>query len=255
MTTTQQAELIDALRREIVLAICGQDHLACGYPTCGCKATPNRAEAALVIFERSLAAALQSAEAEIEGMKDALVLIRDRAVKSRADWDDGAVIHFIAFCALKDVSSSTPRLTEAEVEKRGIYVASRASVLDRRAVWRRVRADGAPIISTWIDEDGPNDTADLGELWVRIRREVTTAAALILYVEPDDFPLKGAFVEVGMALAAEVPIYIVAPDVTISGRNQRPFGSWIKHPGVAMCETIESALDAIRLAAGKGLGG
>ena len=93
MTPTQREELIDALRREIVLAICGADDLKCGYPVCGCRVTPNRAEAALVIFERSLAAALQAAEAEIEGMKDALVLIRDRAAKSRADWDDGAVIH------------------------------------------------------------------------------------------------------------------------------------------------------------------
>ena len=57
MTPTQRAELTDELRRQVVQAICGEDHLACGYPTCGCKATPNRAEAALVIFERSLAAA------------------------------------------------------------------------------------------------------------------------------------------------------------------------------------------------------
>lgn len=57
MTPTQQAELIDALRREIVLAICGADDLKCGYPVCGCRVTPRRADAALAIFERFLAAA------------------------------------------------------------------------------------------------------------------------------------------------------------------------------------------------------
>lgn len=125
---------------------------------------------------------------------------------------------------------------------RGVYVASRASVLARGEMWRRLRADGAPIISTWIDEDGENDTADLDELWVRINREVTSAAALILYVETDDFPLKGAFVEVGMAIAAGVPIFVVAPGVFISGRNQRPFGSWCRHPSVSFCGTVSEAL-------------
>lgn len=126
--------------------------------------------------------------------------------------------------------------------RRGIYVASRASVLARGEMWRRFRAEGHPIISTWIDEDGPNDTANLDELWVRIRREVVGAERLVLYVEPDDFPLKGAFVEIGMALAANVPIFIVAPGVEISGRNQRPFGSWIKYPSVTMCSDMAGAL-------------
>jgi hypothetical protein len=129
-------------------------------------------------------------------------------------------------------------------DRRGLYVASRASVLARGAMWRDLRAKGAPIISSWIDEDGPNDTADLDELWVRIRREVLSAERLILYVEPDDFPLKGAFVEVGMALAAGVPITIVAPGVEITGRNQRPFGSWIKHPSVSFAPSVQAALGA-----------
>lgn len=113
---------------------------------------------------------------------------------------------------------------------RGVYVASRASVLARGIMWRRLRAEGAPIISTWIDEDGENDTADLDELWVRINREVTSAAALILYVE------------VGMAIAADVPVFVVAPGVEISGRNQRPFGSWCRHPSVSFCDTVSEAL-------------
>lgn len=127
----------------------------------------------------------------------------------------------------------------------GVYVASRASVLERGAMWRRYRDTGAPIISTWIDEDGPNDTADLDELWVRIRREVITAERLILYVESSDFPLKGAFVEIGLALGANVPIFIVAPDVKIKGRNQRPFGSWIKHPLVRFAATVDEALAVV----------
>lgn len=143
----------------------------------------------------------------------------------------------------------TAPLVAGELEERcGVYVASRASVLERGQMWRAVRSGGAPIISTWIDEDGENDTADLDELWVRIRREVTGAERLILYVEPDDFPLKGAFVEIGMALAANVPIFLVAPRVLIEGRNCRPFGSWIKHPSVKFVETVAAALESPLLA-------
>jgi len=136
-------------------------------------------------------------------------------------------------------AASSPGVGKAEGWE--IYVASRASILERGEMWRALRASGVPINSTWIDEDGPKDTRDLAGLWRRIRSEVTRAKGLILYVEPDDFPLKGAFVEIGMALAAGVPIYIVAPGVTIEGRNCRPLGSWIKHPSVLFCETVEQA--------------
>lgn len=45
-----------------------------------------------------------------------------------------------------------------------IYVASRASIPERGAMWRRFRAQGVPITSSWIDEDGEGQTADFREL-------------------------------------------------------------------------------------------
>jgi len=126
--------------------------------------------------------------------------------------------------------------------REGIYVASRASVPARGEMWRSLRAGGAPIISTWIDEDGEGQSHDLGELWERILREVTSAERLILYVEPDDFPLKGAFIEVGMALAAGVPVFVVSPGVALEARSLRPLGSWALHPLVTLCQTMGDAL-------------
>ncbi len=111
-------------------------------------------------------------------------------------------------------------------------------------MWRQYRAAGVPINSTWIDEDGPKASRDLADLWRRILRETTTAKFLVLYAEPDDFPLKGALIEVGMALAANVPIRIVAPGVEIEERNCRPLGSWIKHPLVSFWPTVQEALYA-----------
>ena len=135
-------------------------------------------------------------------------------------------------------------------KSKGVYVASRASVPERAAMWRRLRADGWPIISTWIDEDGPGQTADVGELWTRIAAEVTGAAGLVLYVEPGDFPLKGALIEVGMAIAASVPVVVVAPGVIIEPRSYRPIGSWMAHPLVSASPNV---LVALRRLAGQGV--
>lgn len=126
----------------------------------------------------------------------------------------------------------------------GIYVASRASVPERGAMWRALRAQGAPIVSSWIDEDGEGATDNFGDLWERICREVTGAAALILYAEPSDFPLKGAYIEVGMALAAGVPVYAVLPGVKLEPRSMRPVGSWLMHPLVEVSDSVDTALSA-----------
>lgn len=122
-----------------------------------------------------------------------------------------------------------------------IYVASRASIPERGAMWRAAREQGVPIISTWIDEDGDGATDDFSDLWKRINREVTSATRLVLYAEPGDFPLKGAFIEVGMALAVGVPVCLVLPGVFVEGRSCRPIGSWIRHPEVYRFDTIAEA--------------
>ena len=132
--------------------------------------------------------------------------------------------------------------TAAALLRKEVYVASRASLPERGEMWRALRASGIQVNSTWIDEDGPKASRDLSDLWDRIRREVTSAGRLILYVEPDGFPLKGALIEVGMAMAAQVPIYVVAPGVVLDPRNCRPLGSWVKSPLVRFVPDIASAL-------------
>ena len=127
---------------------------------------------------------------------------------------------------------------------RGTYIASRASIRARAARWRHLRdVEGWHIVSSWIDEDGAGETDDFGELWLRIGDEVRGAERLILYVEPDDFPLKGALVEVGLALGAGVKIFVVAPGVVIEPRSYRPIGSWINHPLVRVVSSVELALE------------
>lgn len=122
----------------------------------------------------------------------------------------------------------------------GTYIASRVS---RASSWRRLRDDdGWKITSTWIDEAGTGQTSDMGVLWSRIEAEVSTSERLVLYAETCDFPMKGALVEVGMAIAHRIPIRVVLPGVVLEPVSFRPIGSWVRHPLVTFADTMDEAL-------------
>jgi hypothetical protein len=131
--------------------------------------------------------------------------------------------------------------------KQGTYIASRASLSERSEAWRKLRdVDGYLIVSSWIDVVtqplNGDDTKPLHAIWENITQEVTTAERVIVYAEPDDFPLKGTLVEVGMALAVGTPIYLVLPGVEIEADTFRPIGSWINHPLVKVVTSMSEAL-------------
>lgn len=95
-----------------------------------------------------------------------------------------------------------------------IYTASKTKHADR---WRRLRAQGYEIISTWIDEAGEGETTNRRGLAERCIEESKNADCLLLYCEAGDY-LKGAFIEIGAALAAYVPIFAVGkplPDSSV----------------------------------------
>lgn len=119
------------------------------------------------------------------------------------------------------------------------YVASRVKHAD---YWKSLRVKGARIISTWIDEAGVGETSDLSKLWENISYQIYKSNGLVMRLEPDDFPLKGALVEAGMAIAFRKPIRIYAPNVVIEDISYRPIGSWVKHPYVKFIDSIEKYL-------------
>lgn len=112
-----------------------------------------------------------------------------------------------------------------------IYTASKTKHADK---WRQLRAEGWPIISTWIDEAGVGQSASLSDLWHRCIQEATIAECVLLYREPGEV-LKGAFIEVGAALAHGNVVYAVGCEEF----------SFINHVGVKQCPTIAAALIAI----------
>lgn len=129
-----------------------------------------------------------------------------------------------------------------------IYASSRASVKERSEMWRRIRAEGYNIISTWIDEpdqvSGYRERWWPRELWMKIEREIRECDKLILYVKGvDDFPLKGALVEVGMAIGMGKPVIVVLHDIVLEEPTLRPVGSWLWHPKVLRDDSLERALE------------
>lgn len=126
-----------------------------------------------------------------------------------------------------------------------VYVASR---VHHAKVWQGIR-ERYPILTTWIDEAGEGETDDLGELWGRIRAEIEASRALVLYLRPGDFPLKGALIEVGMALAMGKPVHVAMRGVEVEPRSMRPIGSWLHHPLVTRYLGENDLDDAMHAAA------
>lgn len=125
--------------------------------------------------------------------------------------------------------------------KGGIYVASRVKHAE---IWKSYRAYGWPITATWIDEAGEGETADFGDLWERIWDEIYSSDCLVLYAAGmEDFPFKGALVEVGMALAMRKRVLVALEDVTLEGRTMRPVGSWLFHRNVIRYDTLKETMD------------
>jgi hypothetical protein len=129
------------------------------------------------------------------------------------------------------------------MNNKSTYVASRAT-LERAEMWRDARSRGWNIISTWIDEAGEGETGSFTELWARIGAEIAICDRLIFFATTEDFPLKGALVEVGMALALNRPVLCVLPGVALEGRTYRPVGSWLEHRLVSRHPNLYSALDS-----------
>lgn len=92
----------------------------------------------------------------------------------------------------------------------GIYVASKTR---HAPTWRVLRASGLPVTSTWIDAPwlcgGPQPTpTDRGTFWETVVEEIKASDLLLLYRVGGE-ELEGAWIEAGIALGADVPIYAV----------------------------------------------
>ena len=135
----------------------------------------------------------------------------------------------------KTLTAEGQHQTEQSVPatKSGIYIASKTRHADR---WRFLRdMIGEPIISTWIDEAGEGESADLHDLWSRCLSEAANCRLLIAYRERDEI-FKGGWVEIGAALSSNIPVYAVGlEEFTIA-----------KYRGIQHFPDMKSAIAASR---------
>lgn len=114
-----------------------------------------------------------------------------------------------------------------------VYVASKTR---HAPMWLALRARGIRIISTWIDEAGSGQSACLRDLARRCVAEPAAADATLLYAEPGDI-LKGALVEVGVALGAGRPV--------VSVGLPSDWSALASHPLWTRATSLEDALSLI----------
>jgi hypothetical protein len=88
--------------------------------------------------------------------------------------------------------------------KSGVYVVSK---IHRAAMWRTMRNDGFPIISTWIDDGGP-ESINFSEAWPRYLAEASSAAVMLVFLSLGEV-LKGGLLEIGAALSQGTKVIVV----------------------------------------------
>lgn len=115
-----------------------------------------------------------------------------------------------------------------------IYIASKTKHAE---LWRFLRLVGWPISCTWIDESESGQTSDFNNLWNRCITEVKQAELLIIYKEPEDI-LKGAWIELGVALAEGIEVAAIGlEDFTIGKYNK------IKHYASVVDALLDSGIE------------
>lgn len=116
-----------------------------------------------------------------------------------------------------------------------------ASKVRHASKWIALKKEGWPIISTWIHEAGEGQTSDYKDLWTRCVREACAASVTLVYVEEGDI-LKGGLVEVGAALAAGKPVFVLA-----GPEDLKALGSWVNHPKVHKYGSMSKVLEDLKV--------
>lgn len=111
-----------------------------------------------------------------------------------------------------------------------IYIASKVKHADK---WLKLREQGVPIISTWIDEAAPRATISFNDLWVRCITEASMANCLIAYRENGETP-KGMLLEIGASLSHNKWVFLIG--------FHEPNWTFKWHSNVVCVRTLEDAL-------------
>lgn len=126
-----------------------------------------------------------------------------------------------------------------------------ASKLSDGPLWRRIATEWSEIeiVARWpfshVTDTGapdwPEDCAAHGAVfWQHDHEDVVRSDVVLVYTDSDE-PLKGALIEVGMAIALAKMIIVV-------GRH-RSYSTWWYHPQVRRVASLDEARSLLRLMA------
>lgn len=80
---------------------------------------------------------------------------------------------------------------------------------------------------------------DFRDLWMECKEDIMDSDAVLVYAE-DGEVLKGALVEVGIAIANDIPVILVTTD-----ENRLAYGTWIHTDGVEWVDTLDEAMNLL----------
>lgn len=130
------------------------------------------------------------------------------------------------------------------MKKPKVYFASQTKYRDIALRFRTEYYPQIDMVSSWSDipANVSITKAKYEIYWRRFVQEVTDSDALVaVFFYGDEW--KGVFVEIGVALANDIPVYIIGS----------PPGSWINHPLVRRVSTVSAAVEQIVRDASKSL--
>ncbi len=117
-----------------------------------------------------------------------------------------------------------------------VYTASKTRHAN---IWRKLRDNGIlNIIATWINVDENDRNFDWEKLWIDCASESAAADITLVYLEDGD-TLRGAYVEMGIAIASGRTVFLVNPH----GENVTDARH---HPLVSEFRYLTDAIAAIR---------
>jgi len=118
-------------------------------------------------------------------------------------------------------------------------------------MWRKLQQEVPHVFfnARWIkraEKEEEMQGIDFRDLWGECQEDIKDADIVLVYAEDGD-QLKGALVEVGMALAFGVQVMLVTPV-----EDRHVFGTWMHANGVQWATTMEDAMRRLYLMTNKG---
>jgi nucleoside 2-deoxyribosyltransferase len=116
-----------------------------------------------------------------------------------------------------------------------------ASALHHAPKWRQLCAKSTEIIAhaRWLKHStlGTPDTPDHAkEFWLEDEQDVRDADAVVVFAQGDD-RLRGALIETGIALACQIPVFVIG--------DHQEYGTWKYHPGVTIVSDFDDLFEQI----------